>query len=492
MAKVYDSVGQGLVSGGKSNDYNLISTFLNQFSRTGDSLLNGKPSYTVAQAAEQVARAGNAAGVAGDDGVVRLTYSFRTEASSLFEDPQVNMGDFVGFTEQQKAQARLSMQSWADIANVELSEAAEGVTGDLTLGGFTNSGMGTAFAFLPVTGGIYEGQAWFLNSDINLDPGLNNYGRTTLTHEIGHQLGLSHPGDYNAGAGNPTYADASYAQDTRANSVMSYWSESETGQNYTSLQEIQILFWTVGIQVQNYGSAPQMDDIAAIQLLYGANMTTRIGDTVYGFNSNTTRDFYSVSSDDSSPIFSVWDAGGVDTFDFSGFSEDQKINLNEASFSNVGGLLGNVSIAQGVTLENAIGGRGDDILVGNDVANNLVGGAGNDVLWGGLGADLLVGGEGDDTFIFTSIIESTASQLDKVLDFTSGQDKIDLSGMLGFGEGGVNLAFVDSFTNAVGQIILSFDEMINTSDLTVDFTGDSQADFALQIIGQAFASDLVV
>lgn len=303
MAKVYDSVGQGLVSGGKSNDYNLISTFLNQFSRTGDSLLNGKPSYTVAQAAEQVARAGNAAGVAGDDGVVRLTYSFRTEASSLFEDPQVNMGDFVGFTEQQKAQARLSMQSWADIANVELSEAAEGVTGDLTLGGFTNSGMGTAFAFLPVTGGIYEGQAWFLNSDINLDPGLNNYGRTTLTHEIGHQLGLSHPGDYNAGAGNPTYADASYAQDTRANSVMSYWSESETGQNYTSLQEIQILFWTVGIQVQNYGSAPQMDDIAAIQLLYGANMTTRIGDTVYGFNSNTTRDFYSVSSDDSSPIF---------------------------------------------------------------------------------------------------------------------------------------------------------------------------------------------
>lgn len=151
-----------------------------------------------------------------------------------------------------------------------------------------------------------------------------------------------------------------------------------------------------------------------------------------------------------------------------------------------------MSIAQGVTLENAIGGRGDDILVGNDVANNLVGGAGNDVLWGGLGADLLVGGEGDDTFIFTSIIESTASQLDKVLDFTSGQDKIDLSGMLGFGEGGVNLAFVDSFTNAVGQIILSFDEMINTSDLTVDFTGDSQADFALQIIGQAFASDLVV
>ncbi|HGW5537069.1 serine 3-dehydrogenase [Pseudomonas aeruginosa] len=492
MTTLYDSVGNSLKISGKSNSYNLLETFINQFSRGGDATLNGKPSYTVEQAAEQIARAGNLAGTADDDGVVRLTYSFRTEDSNVFDDPQANMGDFVAFTNLQKAQTRLSMQSWADVANVELTEAAEGETGDLTLGGYSNAGMGTAFAFLPVEGDIYEGQAWFLNSDVNLNPGLNNYGRTTLTHEIGHQLGLKHPGDYNAGVGDPSYVDASYAQDTRAYSVMSYWGEAETGQNYMSTQSVQILLWTVDVKVPNYGSAPQLDDIAAIQSLYGANMTTRTDNTVYGFNSNAGRDFYSVSNDDSVPIFSVWDAGGVDTFDFSGFSEDQKINLNEASFSNIGGLTGNVSIASGVALENAIGGSGNDLFIGNASANILIGGSGNDVFWGGEGADTFNGGDGLDTFVFTDLVESTSTQIDRILDFTSGEDRIDLSGMPEFSTTALSLQFVDAFSSAAGQIILSFDDAVNTSSLSIDFTGDNQADFALQIIGQAVAADMVV
>ncbi|MFP3632200.1 M10 family metallopeptidase C-terminal domain-containing protein, partial [Burkholderia sp. SIMBA_045] len=87
--------------------------------------------------------------------------------------------------------------------------------------------------------------------------------------------------------------------------------------------------------------------------LYGANYSTRAGDTTYGFNSNTGRDFYSASSSSDKLVFSVWDGGGNDTLDFSGFTQNQKINLNEASFSDVGGMVGNVSIAQGVTVENA-------------------------------------------------------------------------------------------------------------------------------------------
>ncbi|USW94730.1 M10 family metallopeptidase C-terminal domain-containing protein [Pseudomonas proteolytica] len=67
---------------------------------------------------------------------------------------------------------------------------------------------------------------------------------------------------------------------------------------------------------------------------------------------------------------------------FSGYSQNQNINLNEQSFSDVGGMKGNVSIAKGVTLENAIGGSGSDVLTGNNADNRLKGGGGQDRLKG--------------------------------------------------------------------------------------------------------------
>src|SRR5690606_23545437 len=137
--------------------------------------------------------------------------------------------------------------------------------------------------------------------------------------------------------------------------------------------------------------------------------------------------FFSTSSNAEKLIFSVWDAGGNDTFDFSGYSADQRINLNEESFSDVGGLKGNVSIAAGVTIENAIGGSGNDVLVGNQADNVLKGGAGNAVLFGGGGADELWGGAGNDIFVFSAVNDSTPDAPDWIRDFQKGIDKIDLS-----------------------------------------------------------------
>lgn len=186
-----------------------------------------------------------------------------------------------------------------------------------------------------------DGQSWYniKNHSENLHPELGNYGRLTITHEVGHTLGLDHPGTYNAGQGSPNYTKAVYAEDTRQFSVMSYWNESITNADHGHY----------------YAAAPLVDDIAAIQHLYGANMTTRTGDTVYGFNSNTGRDFYTLKDSHDKLVMSVWDAGGNDTLDFSGYSQNQRINLNEGAFSDVGGLKGNVSIAAGATIENAIG-----------------------------------------------------------------------------------------------------------------------------------------
>jgi Ca2+-binding RTX toxin-like protein len=58
----------------------------------------------------------------------------------------------------------------------------------------------------------------------------------------------------------------------------------------------------------------------------------------------------------------------------------------------------NVAIAFNCIIENAIGGFGHDIIIGNDVANALKGGDGDDSLYGKAGNDLLDGGGGRDYF----------------------------------------------------------------------------------------------
>jgi serralysin len=131
-----------------------------------------------------------------------------------------------------------------------------------------------------------------------------------------------------------------------------------------------------------------MDDISAAQRLYGVNTTTRTGDTIYGFNSNTGRLWYSASNELSALVFCAWDAGGIDTFDFSGYlNNGQIIDLRQGCFSSVGGLVGNVSIALGAVIENAIGGQGSDTFRGNSADNRFTPNAGTDVVDGGLGTD---------------------------------------------------------------------------------------------------------
>jgi Ca2+-binding RTX toxin-like protein len=69
-------------------------------------------------------------------------------------------------------------------------------------------------------------------------------------------------------------------------------------------------------------------------------------------------------------------------------------------------------------------------LVGNSAVNVLTGGIGNDTLRGGAGADTLQGGAGSDVFQFTAAEDSGMLHLaDILLDFTSGTDVIDLSGI---------------------------------------------------------------
>jgi len=289
------------------------------------------------------------------------------------------------FNSDQRAAARLAVELWDDLVAVSLYEANQNVA-DFSLANYVEAGQ--AYAYYPPFGDI------FINPEeaSNFELDFGGYGYFTLIHELGHSLGLNHPGDYSADDGELSYAEqAEYRQDSQQYTVMSYWEADNTGSDHG---------------FNNTPSTPMLHDIAAIQAIYGADTSTRTGDTVYGFNSTANRAVFDFSSAQYSqaPILTLWDAGGDDTLDLSGYSAAARVDLSEGTYSDVGGLTNNIAIAFGAQIENAIGGTGSDVLVGQGLANRLDGGAGNDTLFGGAGDDVLVGGSGADTAQFSGVI----------------------------------------------------------------------------------------
>lgn len=345
---------------------------------------NGKPSLGPIDAGIQLTRANLLWGGSIGSGTT-VTFAFRaTEPGSMPSDTT----GFSQFTAAQIQATLLALQSWADVAGItfqQVTDPGSNYSNNATiLFGNYSSGQGgaAAFAYLPgnAAAGAVNGDVWINNSlSYNATPLMGGYGQLVLTHEIGHAIGLLHPEDYNAGPGvSITYdANATYFEDSLQYSIMSYFSEVNTGASFAAGGSYR------------YSAAPLIDDIAAAQRLYGANMTTRTGDTTYGFNSNAGQVWFDATQS-SSLIFAVWDAGGTDTFDFSGYSNNQVIDLRQAAFSNVGGLTGNVGIAMGVQIENAIGGSGADQMRGNSGNNSLRGNGGNDIIDGGLGSDTVI------------------------------------------------------------------------------------------------------
>ncbi|WP_084506708.1 M10 family metallopeptidase [Geminicoccus roseus] len=320
------------------------------------------------------------------DGGLTIAYSFASLASSWRigygnDEPGFWAGDF---SAAEKAVIRQALGAWSAVADISFVEVAdsEAAVGDIRFG--RSMLPSTAWAYLPggeaEHGDIWLGQQRFPTIeepdlvDWIYAPGTWRY--FTLMHEIGHALGLVHPHD-----GDGVGAALDPAADWIGASIMSY--RSCPGQ--AALQ---------GYGVEFYPTTPMGLDVAAMQSLYGA-AEAQAGNTVWRW------------SEDARVYQTIWDAGGIDTIDWSNQVNAATIRLAEGSWSELGdpyrwsvegggSLPGTLFIAAGSVIENALGGEGGDRIEGNGQANRLEGMGGDDLLFGDGGADALFGGAGDD------------------------------------------------------------------------------------------------
>lgn len=259
-----------------------------------------------------------------------------------------------------------------------------------------------------------EGQTAIDHAVVNVSPDWNNVENTlangylfqTFLHETLHALGLGHLGPYNVTGG---YEDSVYTNDSWLSSVMSYVAQAPNPYlSYNTTVPADFAF----VQTAMVADIVALDTLYAGQSYAGKQFGTQNAfatDTVYGVNTTVTAAedpvINALSAFADTNAYCIVDGGGADTFDFSGWSANQSINLAVAkstdiypTISSVGGGRGNLTIAVGTVIENAIGGSGNDVIRGNAFANRLEGGDGSDLLDGNTGTDTLVGGAGNDIF----------------------------------------------------------------------------------------------
>ncbi len=225
------------------------------------------------------------------------------------------------------------------------------------------------------------------------------------------------------------------------------------------------------------------------------------------------------------PIFAV--AGGYEST-YQGLvgqlGRGAVVTLSANSSNIVDAITAGIGTATQTHIEDAVGGIGDDTILGSADDNGLTGGAGNDSLSGaagvddlnggagvdvlsgddgddkisgGLGIDDLSGGAGGDTFVFTQR-DSLRSGSDLIRDFVSGLDHIDLSAIdadtLTLGDQAFAFIDVAAFGHVAGELRLA--TVGGVAQLQGDTNGDGIADFVLRfdlITGMTpVATDLIL
>jgi hypothetical protein len=322
-----------------------------------------------------------------------FTFSFPTSPSEYgkaYGDGEA-FANFQAFNSAQQDAVHSILDLYASVADLTFTEINETSTQHATIRFAESDKPSTAWAYYP-SSGAEAGDTWFRHSYGMYDnPIKGTYAWLTMLHETGHTLGLKHPQDAQG------YFRAMPADhDSLEFTVMSY--RSYVGAPRTAYTN----------DTWGYPQTLMMYDIAGLQTLYGANYATNSGATTYQWNADTGEmsiNGVGQGAPAGNRIFmTIWDGGGHDTFDYSNYSTNITVDLQPGGWSTLStaqlasltyGHLARGNVANALLyhnnpaslIEDAIGGSGNDTIIGNIADNKLVGGQGNDFLDGGAGAD---------------------------------------------------------------------------------------------------------
>ena len=269
----------------------------------------------------------------------------------------------------------------------------------------------------------------------SIEPG-SFYGITFL-HELSHAVGLKHPHERGL-LDQPRFPGL-----TRSSNKFKNKGEfDQNAQPFTQLSYVDkgADNGLVPTSRADHGflQEPGALDIAALQWLYGINPTTASGNNTYRLP---------LTNQEGNGWRVIWDTGGTDRIIASNALDAVTIDLRNATLgsdpqaggyeSRVDGITGGFMIAHDwdglvpgqpaglCVIEEAVGGKGDDRLIGNSGSNVLKGRKGADLIYAGMGsANVVVGGKGRDQFL----VDTNPGAYVKVKDFKRSKDQLVFDG----------------------------------------------------------------
>ena len=384
-------------------------------------------------------------------GVASLTYSFPTSSSYYAGYPSNEPTNaFAAFTAAQQQAMTKVLANYAAVSNLTFTKVTESSSTSGILRFAQSNAISTAMSYYPSTMDR-GGDSWFNHSNnYYSNPQMGNYAYSIMLHEAGHTLGLKHPQDVFG-----SFGLLPSSQDALPYTVMSYRSYVGGSLSYSNA-------------ATSYPETLMMDDIRAVQTLYGANYTNNSGNTVYSWNPTTgTESINGVAqtAPAGNKIFmTLWDGGGTDTYNFSNYTTALKVDLNPGAWTttsatqlaslgtnhNAPGTIANAYLFGGNAaslIENAVGGTAADVITGNQANNQLTGGAGNDTLDGSMGTDTAVYSGSSSQYHWTHNSDGSWSVADLRSGSPDGTDKLINMEKLQFTDVTITLGTTSSTTS---------------------------------------------